>query len=158
MNLSDHRFAFAYNTWANERIFNGCETLSDRQLTHNLGGSFPYILRTAEHLFAAEWVWLLRWQGDIQPAQPDWLPVYSFSGLMQIWRTLESDRARYLSEMDLKQEVQYIFSSGYADSSTLSQLLRHLINHSTYHRGQLAEMLRRLIVVPPATDMVLFKA
>lgn len=159
MTVDDHKFAFAYNTWATERIFECLAALEPNQLKQELGGSFPSILATAEHTIAAEWVWLLRWQGDPQPAKPDWLPVDSFPTLLQIWQALEKNRQEFISgltDKDLADDSHYIFSSGHAGSKPLGRLLQHLINHSTYHRGQIAGMLRRLGIQPPATDMVLF--
>ncbi len=159
MTIDDHKFTFAYNTWANERIFACLSTLQPDQLKQVLGGSFPSILSTVEHILAAEWVWLQRWQGDPQPAKPKWLPVNNLDDLIQVWQTLETNRNAFLSTLtdpDLKHASHYTFSSDHSGSSPLGRLLQHLINHSTYHRGQIAGMLRRLGIQPPSTDMVLF--
>jgi uncharacterized damage-inducible protein DinB len=46
--------------------------------------------------------------------------------------------------------------SGEPFTSSLGQMLRHVVNHSTYHRGQVTTMLRQLGVPAPATDLILY--
>jgi uncharacterized damage-inducible protein DinB len=41
--------------------------------------------------------------------------------------------------------------------NTLADLIRHVVNHSTYHRGQLATQLRQLGQIPPATDFIVYR-
>src|SRR5271167_3157630 len=63
MDLSDIRTLYAYNRWANDRMFSTLEKLSDQQFTAAITSSFPSIRETVFHIFFAEWLWLKRWQG-----------------------------------------------------------------------------------------------
>jgi uncharacterized damage-inducible protein DinB len=75
-------------------------------------------------------------------------------------RQLEAKRARFLDgllDADLGKMVEYRFMSGHPGANTLQDLLIHVANHSTYHRGQIASMLRQIGTKPPQTHFVLFK-
>ena len=61
-----------------------------------------------------------------------------------------------LSDADLDRVVDYRNLKGEAYSNVLWQLLRHMVNHSSYHRGQVTTMLRQLGHTPVATDLVLY--
>jgi uncharacterized damage-inducible protein DinB len=70
---------------------------------------------------------------------------------------VEDERGRYLaglSDADLERIVEYRTMAGEAHADTLALLIRHVVNHSTYHRGQAATQLRQLGQAPPGTDLV----
>src|SRR5271165_4700022 len=81
MNVADIKTLYAYNHWANERLFSALEKLSDHQFTEAVPSSFPSIRETVFHILFAEWLWLKRWQGtsprstladpDVSPATWD---------------------------------------------------------------------------------------
>jgi uncharacterized damage-inducible protein DinB len=54
---------FAYNRWANARTLGPSSTLTAEEYGRTLGGSFPSVGETLAHIYAAEWIWLERWQG-----------------------------------------------------------------------------------------------
>jgi uncharacterized damage-inducible protein DinB len=58
----------------------------------------------------------------------------------------------------LGRTVAFRFLSGNAGEATLVSLLLHVVNHSTYHRGQLATLFRQVGVAPPQSDLLLFPA
>lgn len=61
-----------------------------------------------------------------------------------------------LSDERLDEVVAYRTVAGVPQESAIWEMLRHVVNHGTYHRGQLATMLRQLGVAPPSTDLILF--
>ena len=68
---------------------------------------------------------------------------------------VETERALFLAQLtdaDLERVVSYRGSDGQAFSHPLGHLMRHVVNHSTYHRGQLATLLRQMGHTPPNTD------
>ncbi|MQA90344.1 MAG: hypothetical protein GEU90_08915 [Gemmatimonas sp.] len=60
------------------------------------------------------------------------------------------------SKDDLQRVVAYQNTAGAAFESTFWQMARHVVNHSSYHRGQVATLLRQLGHRPPATDLIAF--
>jgi len=63
MDVNDIRSLYAYNDWANQRMFAALEKLTEEQLMATRVSSFPSIWESAFHIVAAEWIWLKRWQG-----------------------------------------------------------------------------------------------
>ena len=63
MNTSDIQTLYAYNRWANERMFSALEKRDQAQFTATVASSFPSIRETVFHILGAEWIWLQRWKG-----------------------------------------------------------------------------------------------
>ena len=75
------------------------------------------------------------------------------------WRQLEGDQrefVRRLTEADLDRVVSYQTLKGDPFSDPLAKLIRHVVNHATYHRGQVVTMLRQLGIEPPHTDLIIY--
>lgn len=110
------------------------------------------------HIMFVEWLWLERWQGR-SPSGP---PLGEFSDLASIrarWQQLENDLlifVRALSASDLERVIHYRNTKGNPFSDRMWQMLQHLVNHGTYHRGQITTLLRQLGATPVATDMIAF--
>jgi uncharacterized damage-inducible protein DinB len=150
---------FDYNDWANARLLEACGSLSRQQWSQDLGGSYPTLLSVVAHVVGGEWIWLQRWTGESPRSAPGWFTDPAPSNLEAALRHVEQERRRFLdtlTEEDLARVVSYTLLDGSKGALALSSLLRHLVNHSTYHRGQIASMLRRLNVDPPATDLLIF--
>jgi uncharacterized damage-inducible protein DinB len=150
---------FAYNQWANARTLGAVSALTPEELTRNLGGSFPSVHATLAHIYAAEWIWLERWQGRSPRALPALAEVPDLETLQEKWRKVERDQASYVERVTsarLVEIVTYVNVAGKTWSYPLHELLVHLVNHSTYHRGQAVTMVRQLGKPVEATDYLLF--
>ena len=152
---------FAYDEWANDRLLTAVERLPPEQVTRQLGGSFPTIGDTMGHIVAGEWIWMRRLQGASPTARPDWVTGTAPSALRARLREVEGERASFLRSLTgdaLARPVPYTLMNGAHGEQPLGDLLTHVVNHSTYHRGQVATMLRQVGAVPPATDFLVFKS
>jgi len=150
---------YEYNRWANGRILDAVSHLTEDQLTQDLGNSFPSVRDTLVHMLAAEWVWLSRWNGVSPTRMPANWKESSYQELTGHWETVEGEQLQFLSGLDegsLDEVISYRTTAGQPLQSSLSQMLRHVVNHSTYHRGQVVTMLRQLGAEAPATDLILF--
>lgn len=159
MTLDDLRSLYTYNAWANARFFEAIAGLDEARRTAPLESSFPSVIATLGHIVGAEWIWLSRWQGTNPSGFPDWLQAPILEDLRSRLSRVESDRATYLaglSEEDLQRPLDYKLLNGTASSTRLLDLLLHVVNHSTYHRGQLTTLLRQVGATPPATDYVVY--
>jgi uncharacterized damage-inducible protein DinB len=160
MNSAELRSLFAYNEWANARLLGVVSDLSDEQFTRELASSFPSIRDTFSHIVAVEWVWLRRWKGESPSAVPDWATTPSPQILRKKLSEVEIERSTFLEslgEHDLQQTITYRNLKGEEWRYLLADLLLHLVNHSTYHRGQIATMLRQVGATPLPTDLLIFK-
>jgi uncharacterized damage-inducible protein DinB len=150
---------FEYNRWANDRLLNAVEPLSTEQFTRDLKSSFLSVRDTVVHIMGAEWIWLQRWLGTSPAGAPDEWGVATLETIRERWAEIEAQRKTFLASLtpaSLAAPVAYRNTKGEPFTNPLGQLLRHVVNHSTYHRGQVATMLRQLDMPPISTDLVLF--
>jgi uncharacterized damage-inducible protein DinB len=150
---------FNYNRWANAKVLESAATLTEEELGRQLGGSFPSVLGTMGHLYAAEWVWLERLKGESPSGLPPVHEVPTLSVLKEKWGAVEAEQKAFvegLGDDRMEEKVRYRNVKGEPWSYALSELLVHIVNHSTYHRGQVATMFRQLGKKPAATDYLLF--
>jgi uncharacterized damage-inducible protein DinB len=149
-----------YNYWARDRVLASAEQLSHEQLSRNLGSSFSSVLDTVLHMQSAEWVWYRRWQGDSPSVRADQSHLRTVDAVRDAWRPLEHDIRTFvegLGPLGLAQVIEYKTLDGQLASSAYWQMIVHIVNHGTYHRGQVATMLRQLGARPAqSTDMIVF--
>jgi uncharacterized damage-inducible protein DinB len=153
------RQLFAYDAWANRRSLGACAALTPEQFTQNLGSSFSSVRDTLAHIVGAQFVWLERFRGRVPPGL---LPAADFPDLASLTaRSSEieqglTDYVNGLSAEDLAAKFEYRDLKGNSHSNVRWQTLQHLANHGTYHRGQIATLLRQLGVKPVSTDLIAF--
>lgn len=150
---------FAYDRWANRRVLDACAALPDEAVRRDMDSSFPSVLATLEHVLSSEWIWLERWNGRSPLAAPDAWDLSTLVRIREEWARVENAQAAFLRSLTddgLSDPVEYRNTRGQQFTAPLGQLMRHMVNHSTYHRGQIATMLRQLGHAPPATDLVLY--
>jgi uncharacterized damage-inducible protein DinB len=160
MQRSDEiRELYAFNRWANALVRGAVANLSDEEFARDLKSSYPSIQATLLHIMASEWVWLARWLGTSPAGMPAGWELYTVAQIEQEWSALETAQAAFidrLTDADLGRVVSYVNFRGESHHNELWQLLRHMVNHSTYHRGQITTMLRQLGRAAVSTDLVLF--
>lgn len=159
MTLDEIRDLYAYSAWANARTFDAVTALPRGVADAPVVSSFPSIRATLAHLVAAEWVWLRRWLGESPSETPLWAREADVPALRLELGAVESERARYLTRLtaiDLTRVLSYRNLAGEPHADALSGLLRHVVNHSTYHRGQVTTLVRQAGHTPPDTDLVIY--
>ena len=129
------------------------------QVGQDRGSSFKSLFDTLNHVYLAELVWLRRVQGD-RDARIDQLKTPAdLSELGQAWPEVHGswiEWARPLSGDDLQQPLTLRNMKGAETQLPYWQLVMHLVNHGSYHRGQLATMLRQAGIKPPGTDLITY--
>lgn len=159
MMVEEIKELYAYNRWANRRLLDAVSRLGSGEYTRELGSSFPSVRDTLVHILSAEWVWLSRWRGRSPAGIPDSWDVSTFDGLRAQWTEVERDQQAFVSDLTegaLGRSIAYRNTSGEPFEQPLGEMLRHVVNHSTYHRGQVVTMLRQLGAEATATDLILF--
>ena len=160
MTPADLRGLIDYNYWARDRIFDAVATLTTEQYSRPMGNSFSSIRETLVHVYSAEWVWLSRWHGVSPTAglSADQWP--DLASLVTSWRDLESNvRAvvEGVTDAGVDKVNDYKLLSGQPGQSPFSGMVQHVVNHGTYHRGQVTTMLRQMgLAAPKSTDLITF--
>ena len=147
MNLQDVRTLVDYHYWARDRLLDAVEQLSHEQLIRDLGNSFPSIRDTLAHLYGAEWIWCSRWEGESPKGFPN--PA-GFPELASIRKAMIDVERRIravvdrLDEAGIAKSIEYRTIDGKVYAQPFWQILQHLVNHGSYHRGQVTTMIRQL--------------
>jgi uncharacterized damage-inducible protein DinB len=151
MTFNDLQTLLEYHYWARDRLLDALEPLTAEQFTRDLGSSFKSVRDTVAHIYAAEWAWYERWHGRSPKAL---LPLDQFADVGAVraaWQTHEQKMRTYLQslgEQGITQVIDYTLLSGQAGSTPFWQMLQHVVNHASYHRGQVTTMLRQLGAEP----------
>src|SRR5262249_54775954 len=143
--------------WANHRVMRVVATLSVEDFKRDLGSSHGGVRGTLTHMMGAEWIWLERFKGVSPTRGLDESEFPDVVALRDRWTLIEQHRAdwfRSLREADLAEPVSFKTLAGVAYSTPLWQLLQHVANHATYHRGQVITLLRQLGTRVVGTDLM----
>jgi uncharacterized damage-inducible protein DinB len=160
MNTGEIRTLYAFNRWANRRLLEAVAALTHEELTRDMATSYTSVLGTLLHIFWAEWLWLERWLGR-SPRQGD-LPVADLQDAASVgarWRLLEVEQQRFIDALiddALPRRIAYQNFAGETWEYTLAHMMQHVVNHSSYHRGQVVTLLRQLGRKPPMTDLLFY--
>jgi uncharacterized damage-inducible protein DinB len=159
MSPDDIRALYDYNAWANQRALDSVAPLTVEQFTRPLGSSFASLRDTLAHIWGSQWVWLERFQGRSPAALPDVGQFPDLSTLRARWDDDEERLQKFVSSLtqeDLNRVVSYRTMKFGEYRNPLWQSMQHMVNHSTYHRGQVATLLRQLDAKPISTDLMHF--
>jgi uncharacterized damage-inducible protein DinB len=163
MNKDDIQLLYEYDCWANHRVLQAASTLSAEQFTRDLGGAFHSLRDTLVHIVAGEWAWLEYWNeplpndafhADLDKRlaaifNPNAFP--NVSAVQLKWAQVEKQQIEFVNRTtneSLERMVPFRTSR-----AKLGHLMQHLANHSTYHRGQVALMMRQLDAEPLSTNL-----
>ncbi|GAB3008824.1 DinB family protein [Niabella terrae] len=147
-----------YNCWANQEVRQWIGALDDEQWQQPVTSSFSSIAATVLHIISAENIWLQRLQ---QLENTVWLQSSyrgSKSEHIELWEKVSASIKTHIDQMeevDFDRVLEYRRLNGMAFRTPNYQVLAHLFNHSTYHRGQLVTMFRTVgFEKISSTDMV----
>jgi uncharacterized damage-inducible protein DinB len=166
MITDDIQLLYEYDRWANSRVLQAASTLNVEEFARDLGGSFRSVRDTLLHIIASEWAWLTIWKQpsltsafvtEIWPRLDDLFPPNTFSDAAAVklrWTEVEREQVEFVNGVT-NESLGRMLPVLTAEIS-LAHLMQHLANHSTYHRGQVAEKMRQLGAIPVATDFAFF--
>jgi uncharacterized damage-inducible protein DinB len=146
----------AYNHWANSKLVEWLSEASHDQLHIEIESSFNTIIKTVKHLWNAEYGWLqtimdLPWGS----------PASEFEGsdeeLLSNFLQTSAAFENHVSQLNDKALRKTIELGKNKNLSTVEDIILHVFNHATYHRGQLITMGRQAgLTAPPRTDYIYY--
>ncbi len=158
LSVEDLRDHVSYSAWASQRLVHAASELSEAELLRDFQTSDRSVLGTLVHTFAADRLWLARLQRSPRPqysSEADYhLPVleHEWPEVYRQWDRLLKD----LSDDEARADLTYQDMGGNTWTQPVWQLVLHVVNHATHHRGQAAGFLRSMGRVPPVVDLVAF--
>jgi uncharacterized damage-inducible protein DinB len=159
MTPEEIRLLYEYNSWANRRTLESSAALTPEQFKKDMGSSFPSIRDTLTHIMDAEWMWLERFQVRAPSTMPNSSRFADLASLRAEWNALEAKLVSFvrgLTQADLERPIEYKTMKFGVYRNPMWQSLQHVVNHGTYHRGQVTTLLRQLGAQPNYLDLMHF--
>lgn len=154
MTVAEARLHLRYSAWASRKLMDAIRAVPDADLAKPAGISHGSLLGTLGHILWADWLWFTR---VVEPLEK---PGDTRAALETVWPQIQ-DRwigwAERAADADLQRPVEYrsILDSQIARTPAW-QIVLHVVNHGTLHRGQAVGMLRQMGIEPPHTDLMFF--
>jgi uncharacterized damage-inducible protein DinB len=151
-----------YNAWANARLYRMAARLPDADYRRDSGAYFGSLHGTLNHLLVADRIWMHRLTGSgTQPAALSEILFEDLTQLSAARRAEDSRIAAYvasLSDAQLEEDCDYRTLSGAPQRQRRRDILAHLFNHQTHHRGQAHAILTRVGVrEPESLDLLILQ-
>ena len=158
LSVEDLRQHLQYSAWASQRLVHAASELSEAELLRDFQTADHSVLGTLVHTFAADRLWLGRMRKAPRPQysseadyrlavlESEWPAVYhGWDDLLKGW-----------TDEEVRSDLTYLDLKGNQWTQPVWQLVLHVVNHATHHRGQAAGFLRTMGRVPPPLDLVAF--
>jgi uncharacterized damage-inducible protein DinB len=142
-----------YNAWANARLYAAARSLPEESYRKNVGVFFGSLHGTLNHLLATDRIWMRRFTGEGD--HPAKLNAIMFDDLLSLEAARKAEDSRIiryvdrLSEEEIRKDLDYSTTKGVPQRNQLRDLLAHLFNHQTHHRGQAHAILTVLGIPEP---------
>lgn len=152
------RLHLDYSAWASNRMLEAAGKLTEEELNRDFKTSDKCVVSTLAHAFAADRIWLQRIHGNVQNTFIDdkdrqlGTLKTEWPALQQRWK----EWAAPLGDQDVMAKIKYKDLKGNPYESPLWQILLHVVNHATHHRGQVSGFLRAMGHTPPPLDLIAF--
>jgi uncharacterized damage-inducible protein DinB len=151
-----------YNAWANARLYAMARRLPDERYRQDVGAYFKSLHGTLNHIMTADLIWMRRLTGSGD--HPSKLNAIVFDDLMSlsVARQREDQRiidfVETLSDAQLEETLDYRMMDGTPVKQRRREILAHLFNHQTHHRGQAHAVLTMLgMAEPDPLDLVIMQ-
>ena len=150
-----------YHRWATNLTVNAVKALTPEQFKRDLGSSFPSVRDTLVHIFTADRAWLGRLEGQAPP-RANTADFADLDSLLEVWEPVLTrwpvavESLGDAGRLDTGRLIEYKSFAGDPFTNPLGQIVRHVVNHGTYHRGFVGDMLYQAGVTPAATDLPVF--
>jgi uncharacterized damage-inducible protein DinB len=158
--LWDARMLTRYMAWANDRTFDAVAALPEGEATKPRRSVFKNIVHTLNHVYVIDLIFQAhlegREHGFTARNTPDHPPLDELrrkQRALDDWYIAWSDR---LTAAELERKVDFTFVGGGEGTMRCAEIVMHLVNHTTYHRGYIADMLYQVPANPPTTDLTVF--
>jgi len=158
--LRNIRMLTRYTAWANNRIFDVLAQLPDGEAIKSRQTFFGNMVHTLNHAYAADLIWkahLLAQPHGFTSRNTETTPELAI--LRENQATIDDWYINYADELSTKlhdELVSFNFVDGEAGILTRGDILLHAVNHKTFHRGFVVDMLYQVPVSPPSTDLPVF--
>jgi len=140
------RDLFDFVRWGDVQMLDAASKLSDEEYYRERNISMGSIHKLLVHAMAAQWLWLSRYEGKSPARIEDHADYPMRAALEERWPVVHLALTQFLDKQtaqSLGQPMTYQALSGEIVSGTLGEFMFHLVDHGSYHRGQLNTMIKQ---------------
>jgi uncharacterized damage-inducible protein DinB len=155
--VDDLKSLLLYNRWADARVVDAIREIGPDNYHREPAPGWSSIGSTVLHLTGATQIWACRLAGEVvssRPAEADYPTLEQVSELLTRTHTALDEQLSARTPDQLLENFHYRNLQGQEVVLPLWAVFRHVVNHATYHRGQIASKIKLLGGQPPATDLV----
>lgn len=148
-----------YSAWATRRVLESVRSLNAEELHRDLGCSYGGIYGTLAHIFQGDSIWFDRLDGVSTSSLAAYAPDADFAVFSRRWLGVLDHWVSWAETLDIAgwdRIVPYRNTQGETDSQPAWRIALHVVNHASYHRGQITTMLRQLGHEPIGTDLMAY--
>ncbi len=160
MDTRTARMLARYNQWANTLIFDAVAALPEGEATRPRVSLFKNMVHMLNHIYVIDRIFQAHLEGRphgyAARNTPDHPP------LAELWRSQQEIDARYIAWSDaltlaaLDERIRFTYVGGGEGDLSRGEILLHIVNHTTYHRGFVAEMIYQIPLRAPTTDLTVY--
>lgn len=149
-----------YRRWADRLLYQSLAAVPEQALSAPQPIIFGSLLRTLHHTYCMDLVWKAHLEGvphGLTSRNPD--HCLAFEALHSAQADMDEWYVRYAASLDeaaCDETLRFTFIGGGEGEMRRGEILAHVMNHATYHRGHVAMMMYGLSVPPPTTDLPVF--
>ena len=154
------RMLARYNAWANKQIFDAVGALPEGEATKERASLFRNMVHTLNHNYVIDRIWQAHLEGRDHgftarntTEHPPLAELWRKQTEIDDWYIAWSDR---LSDVALDENVSFTLIGGNRGVMTRGEILLHVVNHTSYHRGFVADLFYQVPARPPTTDLPVF--
>ena len=149
-----------YKAWANEIVFSSVKSLPSGEETKERKTRFKNMVHTLNHIYVIDRIFQahLENKSHLYTARN----TQTHPPLEELWQSVKLvdqwyvDYAHQITEKELLEIVNFQFVDGGKGSMSRLEIILHVVNHATYHRGFVSDMMYQIPVEPPANDLTVY--
>lgn len=153
------RELLVYMLWADRRLMEAVRQVRDEDLSRESGVSFGSMLGTLAHTLGSQRMWLSRFQGIALERVPSIADFPDRMSWILGWEETAAQIEAFLAALtdeQLAAPITWTTTTGKTYTLLLWQPLIHLVNHASYHRGQVVSLLRQMGYTAISTDLIAY--
>lgn len=155
---------YEYHLWANKMLLERIKELPSNVLYNEVNSSYPNIAQTFSHIYVVDVMWLQVLKGigmqealEASMSLLEKTNVYSVDEFIKSFEELASQYEEWInSQKDLEQKINLNNPWSGARETAYAEILFHVANHGTYHRGNITTMLRQQGHTSTMNDLALY--
>jgi uncharacterized damage-inducible protein DinB len=154
------RMLTRYNAWADKLVFDAVAALPDGEAVKERKSLFKNMVHTLNHLYVIDLIWQAHLEGRDHGFTAR--NTTQYPPLAELWRAQQAVDQWYIdwsdaqSDATLDEQVSFTLIGGNPGVMTRGEILLHVVNHTTYHRGFVADQFYQVPARPPTTDLPVY--